>query len=330
MANLRHFFTIAEYLAKQYLQTSGQEPIYKNLWDEALAGIRKHLITYTTHASLTIIGERPDGLQGSLSPKMDHLVCFMPGTIALAATGGIPLSKARKQSDWGRKQEEEILLAKELMKTCWATYLATETGLAGEIAHFKIDDLPRMMEDMFPPGSNKKGNEDLYMVSKPLHPVDDKDSAWRSDIIVRPGDKHNLQRPETVESLLYMYRITGDEVYRHWGWEMFKNFVKHTAIIEKSSSSATTSAPNSDDSDTGYITGFTSLSDADSIPAVQRDNMESFWLAETLKYFYLLFSDRDFLPLETTVFNTEAHPFPKFELGKLFRTGWQRKHGKSS
>src|SRR5690625_2724188 len=88
---------ITEYLAKQYLQTSGEEPVYKELWDESLEGIRKHLITYTTHGSLTVIGERPNGLDGDLSPKMDHLVCFMPGTIALAATGGIPLADARKQ-----------------------------------------------------------------------------------------------------------------------------------------------------------------------------------------------------------------------------------------
>lgn len=25
------------------------------------------------------------------------------------------------------------------------------------------------------------------------------------------------------------------------------------------------------------------------------------------------------------MFNTEAHPFPRFQLGKLFSTGWQRK-----
>ena len=31
------------------------------------------------------------------------------------------------------------------------------------------------------------------------------------------------------------------------------------------------------------------------------------------------------LPLTDVVFNTEAHPFPRFELGKLFKTGWQRK-----
>lgn len=39
--------------------------------------------------------------------------------------------------------------------------------------------------------------------------------------------------------------------------------------------------------------------------------MESFFLAETLKYFYLLFEDDpNVLPLDQWVFNTEAHPFP--------------------
>lgn len=47
--------------------------------------------------------------------------------------------------------------------------------------------------------------------------------------------------------------------------------------------------------------------------------------AETLKYFYLLFSPHDLLPLTDVVFNTEAHPFPRFQMGKLFKTGWSRK-----
>ncbi len=37
--------------------------------------------------------------------------------------------------------------------------------------------------------------------------------------------------------------------------------------------------------------------------------MESFWLAETLKYFYLLYSTPDVISLDEWVFNTEAHPF---------------------
>lgn len=39
------------------------------------------------------------------------------------------------------------------------------------------------------------------------------------------------------------------------------------------------------------------------------DSMESFWLAETLKYFYLLFADEDLVSLDEWVLNTEAHPF---------------------
>ena len=160
-------------------------------------------------------------------------------------------------------------------------------------------------------------------------------AAWlaRSSVHVdiHPTDHHNLQRPETVESLMYMYRITGDEIYRHWGWEMFKNFVKHTAIVEEdrletepaSPETSAAAAPRS------RIRAFTCLSDANSIPPVQRDDMESFWLAETLKYFYLLFSDREFIPLETTVFNTEAHIFPRFQMGQTLKTGWSRKAKKT-
>jgi mannosyl-oligosaccharide alpha-1,2-mannosidase len=38
------------------------------------------------------------------------------------------------------------------------------------------------------------------------------------------------------------------------------------------------------------------------------DEMESFWLAETLKYFYLLFEDVGVVSLDEYVLNTEAHP----------------------
>jgi hypothetical protein len=47
------------------------------------------------------------------------------------------------------------------------------------------------------------------------------------------------------------------------------------------------------------------------VPPTLADKMESFWLAETLKYFYLLFEDDpDVIPLDQYVFNTEAHPLP--------------------
>ena len=45
----------------------------------------------------------------------------------------------------------------------------------------------------------------------------------------------------------------------------------------------------------------------------------SYFLAETLKYLYLLFSDETVLPLDRYVLNTEAHPFPIFEW-----TDWEK------
>ena len=41
-----------------------------------------------------------------------------------------------------------------------------------------------------------------------------------------------------------------------------------------------------------------------------RDSMETFWMSETLKYLWLLFSEDDVLPLDEWVLNTQAHPLP--------------------
>jgi hypothetical protein len=43
----------------------------------------------------------------------------------------------------------------------------------------------------------------------------------------------------------------------------------------------------------------------------KRDNMESFFLAETLKYLYLLYAPPETIDLNKMVFNTEAHPIRK-------------------
>ncbi|KAF2015697.1 glycoside hydrolase family 47 protein [Aaosphaeria arxii CBS 175.79] len=280
-----------EYLIKQYLQTQGQEPVYQDMWEESLAGVKKHLITYSKDSHFTVLAERPNGLEGKLHPKMDHLVCFYPGTIALGVTGGKTLAEAKALPNWGKKQEEDMELARELTKTCMGMYRVAATGLSPEIAHFEIYDPPKMMRQEI---LKSKSNLEL-----------EEDADWKTDYIIKSADSHNLQRPETVESLFYMWRITGDEIYREWGWEMFESFVKHT-IVENGG-------------------GFTSVNDVMVVPPPSRDNMESFWLAETLKYFYLLFGPNDILPLDQIVLNTEAHPFPRFDASKKrFKTGWKR------
>lgn len=238
-----------EYLIKQYYQTSKQEPVYLQMWEESLAGIKKHLITYSANGNFTILAERPKGLTGKLEPKMDHLVCFMPGTLALAATGGITVDEAVKKGTMDAKNVHDLKLAKELMKTCMGMYKVTDTGLAPEITYFNIHDPPIMMAD-----AELTSAVDF---SKPGSPAGEEED-WKTDFIIKSADTHNLQRPETVESLFYMWRITGDEIYRQWGWEIFEAFVKYTTV------------------DNGA--GFSSINNVNDVSGTSsRDNMESFW-----------------------------------------------------
>lgn len=70
--------------------------------------------------------------------------------------------------------------------------------------------------------------------------------------------------------------------------------------------------------------GYTSINNVcdPSYPS-PRDKMESFFLGETLKYFYLLFSeDPDLISLDKYVFNTEAHPLPIWPQAEW----WTHKH----
>lgn len=98
------------------------------------------------------------------------------------------------------------------------------------------------------------------------------------------GTSWNILRPETVESLFYLWRLTGNKTYQEWGWNIFQAFEKNSRI------------------ETGYV----GLKDVNT--GIKDNMMQSFFLAETLKYFYLLFSPSSVIPLDEWVFNTEAHP----------------------
>ncbi|XP_008333817.1 endoplasmic reticulum mannosyl-oligosaccharide 1,2-alpha-mannosidase isoform X2 [Cynoglossus semilaevis] len=227
-----------EYLLKQWIQGGKKEEGLLQDYLQAIEGVKKNLLQKSSPNGLTFVGELS---HGQFSPKMDHLVCFLPGTLALGAHNGLPA--------------DHMDLAKELMQTCYQMYAQMETGLSPEIVHFNMHQ-----------GSIR-------------------------DIDVKLADRHNLLRPETVESLFYLYRLTKDQKYREWGWEILQSFNKFTKVSS------------------GGYTSINNVRDPD-YPS-PRDKMESFFLGETLKYLYLLFSDDpDLISLDKYVFNTEAHPLP--------------------
>ncbi|KNC49575.1 mannosyl-oligosaccharide 1,2-alpha-mannosidase [Thecamonas trahens ATCC 50062] len=101
------------------------------------------------------------------------------------------------------------------------------------------------------------------------------------------GAPYYLLRPETVESMFIMWRLTHDQQYRDMGWAVFLALEKMCKV------------PSG---------GYSGLKSTLTTARTWDDAQPSYFLAETLKYLYLLFTDDSVIPLNEWVFNTEAHP----------------------
>uniref|UniRef100_A0A2M4AL54 alpha-1,2-Mannosidase n=1 Tax=Anopheles triannulatus TaxID=58253 RepID=A0A2M4AL54_9DIPT len=228
-----------EYLIKQWLQTGKKKDDFLiEDYQQAMRGVLNQLVRTTPNERHLYIGELINGKD--FKPKMDHLTCYLPGTLLLGYKNGMP--------------KTHLQLATGLLETCYQTYMKQPTQLAPEITYFNV---------------NGESETDIY---------------------VKTNDAHNLLRPEFIESLYYFYAITGNRTYQDMGWTIFEAFNRYTKVKN----------------------GYTSIGNVKSpLNTRPRDMMESFWLGETLKYFFLLFSDdRNEIDLDKYVFNTEAHPLP--------------------
>jgi ER degradation enhancer, mannosidase alpha-like 2 len=114
-----------------------------------------------------------------------------------------------------------------------------------------------------------------------LHGIEPEVLDYARMRVVHPG--YPL-RPEIVESAFYLWRRTKDERYRDMGRQFFVDLVAHCRTES----------------------GYTVLDDV--VTKAQGDAMPSYFLAETLKYLYLLFASDDALDLDAVVLNTEGHP----------------------
>ncbi|OWK12819.1 hypothetical protein Celaphus_00014800 [Cervus elaphus hippelaphus] len=113
-------------------------------------------------------------------------------------------------------------------------------------------------------------------------------NSGREAVATQTSESYYILRPEVVESYMYLWRQTHDPIYREWGWEVVMALEKYCRTEA----------------------GFSGIQDVYSKVPNHDNKQQTFFLAETLKYLYLLFSEDDMLSLEDWVFNTEAHPLP--------------------
>ncbi|NWY32225.1 MA1C1 mannosidase, partial [Pheucticus melanocephalus] len=153
------------------------------------------------------------------------------------------------QHSTGDRRQRHMELAAEITSTCHESYTRSDTKLGPEA--FRFD-------------------------------------AGSEATATRLSERYYILRPEVVESYMYLWRLTHQPKYRHWGWEVVQALEKHCRVEA----------------------GFSGIRDVYTTTPSHDNMQQSFFLAETLKYLYLLFCEDDVLSLEDWVFNTEAHPLP--------------------
>jgi len=166
-------------------------------------------------------------------------------------------------------------VARELAETCFQFAAAQVTGLAPDSVHFDAQGAP-------------VANDPRYIL-----------------------------RPEVAESMYYLHLLDGDPKWREHGAFMFEaidtfcrtdeayaqvRLITNSAFAPAKGSNLRGAALVAEDK-----TAKTRL-------VQQEDEMESFFLAETLKYLYLIQeTEPGEVDLSKQVFNTEAHPLKIFE-----------------
>ncbi|KAI1029262.1 hypothetical protein LB505_006222 [Fusarium chuoi] len=249
--------SLYEYLPKMHALLGGLDENYETMYRTAADVIIKHLLyrpMLPNQEDVLFLGDATVGEKIELRTESQHLTCFAGGMFALA---GKLFSI-----------EEHVSIGERLARGCAWAYSAFPTGIMPEI--FDLVACPSL--------SPCEWNETLW---KP-----------QNNQKLPPGFRHArdpryILRPEAIESVFIMYRLTADPKWQDLAWNMFQ------AVVKYSSTELANAA----------------VDDVTSTETSKTDSMESFWFSETLKYFYLTFSEPDLISLDEFVLNTEAHPF---------------------
>ena len=271
--------SLYEYLPKQHMLLGGLTKQYQEMYESSMEPIKQHIFfkpmtpdnaDILVSGAARVVSSSQDELRVSKEAKGQHLGCFTGGMIGIGS----------KIFD----RKEELDIARKLVNGCIWAYNHTQTGIMPEVFH------------MVP--CPKEGNCDWDEES--WHKAvlaENQDSSLPSDMSDKqkiqhliknrrlpPGfaditDRRYILRPEAIESVFILYRLTGDKSYQAAAWRMF-------TAIEKFTKTNIASAAIKDMT----------------LESPPKDNrMESFWLAETLKYFYAIFSEPEVLNLDEFV-----------------------------
>ncbi|KAG4412294.1 hypothetical protein IFR04_014573 [Cadophora malorum] len=247
-----------EYLIKTHIYDPGQDrnSEYLNFWTLAVDSSMKHdTVSPYGFPNLKFLSNT-DTL-GNLKYSIDDYTCFAGGNFLL---GGAYL---------GRQDMKDAGIA--LTDSCHQAYNTTLTGLGPlTLAWYNENNT----------AYNPAYNNDTAL----------REYATKNGYFIPPEGFSAVyfSFPETIESIWYAWRITGDTRWREYNWEIFKAL----------------NTTRSEDIPYWEILNVNKPSGGGAW-----NSLSTYFFAETLKYLYLSFTDPEVLSLDRFQFNTECHPF---------------------
>lgn len=242
--------SLYEYFPKMHALLGGTDPKYKKMYDASMTtAIKYNLWRPMTpeNADILISGSvRKTGKirEGELDTQGQHLVCFAGGMFGL---GGKLFDNAN-HVDIGRK----------ITDGCIYTYQALPLGIMPEV--FRMAACESKSGCPFDEAKwhaailkeNPEATDAETVISKKTLPKGFTDLA----------DRRYILRPEAIESVFLLYRMTGDPALQDAAWNMFESIMNVTK----------TPLANAAVADVTYT-----HKDLAEGQVIQMDSMESFW-----------------------------------------------------
>ncbi|CAI7581288.1 unnamed protein product [Penicillium glandicola] len=263
-------------LPQAYALVGGQVPMYRKMYENVTltaAGLnlfrpmtpegKKVLISGTVRVNVTEYGNS----QIYLESQMQYRSCFAGGMFALGgALLNIPAHKeiAHKLVD-GCIWAHQVIPMGIMPEVFDVVSCASETDCPWSELYWKQEAWKKA--NSLEPEPNPNLNVDTFI----------KDHRLPKGFTGIQNTSYNL-RPEAIESMFTLYRVTGREDLLDAAWDMFQAIQSVTQTKNGNAAIVSVTDEGSD--------------------VTPKDSMDSTWMSQTLKYFYLIFSSPDLISLD--------------------------------
>ena len=270
--------SLYEYLPKQHMLLGGRGDQMKKMYDYSITAAMNHIFFQPMvpgpHDILISGSAKVDDETKNITTEArgQHLGCYAGGMVGIGA----------KIFD----HPEHLNMARKLVNGCIWAYDNMPSGIMPEVFNMLACE---MNSDCV--WDEKKWRSAILENAKG-HSTEGAEAKNDEELInntitrghLKPGfveisDPRYLLRPEAIESVFIHYRLTGEKDLMDAAWRMFLAIERHTRTEHANAMINDVTVDNPE----------------------RQNKMESFWLAETLKYFYLIFSDPSVVSLDEFV-----------------------------